>query len=49
MLAAAEIACHTQWLRVRIDHDDGVDAILFTLAAIVLDGLAGTVLAWRRH
>jgi hypothetical protein len=32
-----------------VDDDHGVDAILVTLPAIVLNGLAGAILAWRRH
>jgi hypothetical protein len=49
MLAAAEVARHAQRLRVSIDDDHRVDAIFVTLPAVILDGLPGTVLAWRRH
>ena len=49
MLAAAEITRHAQRLRVSIDHDDRVDAIFVALPAVVLDGLAGTILAGRCH
>jgi hypothetical protein len=42
VLAAAEITRHAKRLRVVVDNDDRVDAIFFTLAAIVLDRLAGT-------
>jgi len=45
VLAAAEIACHTERLAVAVDDDHGVDAILFALAAVVFNGLAGAILA----
>jgi len=49
MLASTKIARDAQRLRVAVDDDHGVDAILVTLPAIVLDGLAGAILAGRRH
>jgi hypothetical protein len=49
VLAPAKIAGHAQRLRVGVDDDHGVDAIFLALAAVVLDGLSCTVLAWRRH
>jgi hypothetical protein len=45
MLTPAEVARHAQRLRVRVDDDHGVDAILFALAAIVFNRLAGAILA----
>lgn len=49
MFAAAEVACHAQRLRAVVDDDHRVDAILVAAAAVVFDGLAGSVLAWRTH
>jgi hypothetical protein len=49
MLAAAEVTRDTQRLRVRIDDDHGVGAILVTRPAMILNGLAGPILAGRRH
>jgi hypothetical protein len=49
VLAAAEVARHAQRLRVRVDHDHGVRAIFVTLPAVILDGLAGPILAGLRH
>jgi hypothetical protein len=49
MLASTEIARDAQRLRVPIDDDHSVNAILVALPAVVLDGLAGAILAWRRH
>ena len=49
MLAAAEVARDAQRLSVSIDNDHGVDAIFVTAPAVILDGLAGSVLAWRTH
>jgi GNAT superfamily N-acetyltransferase len=49
VFAAAEVARHAQGLRVCIDDDDRVDAILVTAAAVIFDGLAGAVLARRAH
>jgi hypothetical protein len=48
MFASTEVARDAQRLRVCVDDDHGVDAILVTLPAIVLNGLAGSILA-RRH
>jgi hypothetical protein len=45
VLAAAEVARHPQRLRMGVDDDHGVDAIFVTRAAVVLDGLAGAILA----
>jgi hypothetical protein len=49
VFAAAEVACHAQGLRVRVDDDHGVNAIFVAAAAVILNGLAGSVLAGRRH
>jgi hypothetical protein len=47
--AAAEVAGDAQRLRLAINDDDGVDAILVALPAVVFNGLAGSILAKRRH
>jgi GNAT superfamily N-acetyltransferase len=49
VLAAAEVARDAQRLGMRIDDDHRVDAIFVTAAAVILNGLAGSVLAWRTH
>jgi hypothetical protein len=49
VLAAAEIARHAQRLRVRVDDDHGVNAIFVATAAVILNGLAGSVLAGRHR
>jgi hypothetical protein len=49
MLTAAVVARHAQRLRVGVDDDHGVRAIFVTLPAVVFNGLAGTILAGRRH
>jgi hypothetical protein len=49
VLAAAKITRDAQRLPVAVDHDYRVRAILVTLPAVILDGLAGPVLAGRRH
>jgi hypothetical protein len=45
VLAAAEVARHSQRLRVGVNDDDGVDAIFVTRAAVILNGLPGAILA----
>jgi len=45
VFATAEIAGDAQRLRVSVDDDHGVDAILFALAAVVFNRLPGAILA----
>jgi hypothetical protein len=47
MFAPAEVAGHAQRLRVGVDDDHGVDAILVTLPAVIFDRLSGSINA--RH
>jgi len=49
VIASAEIAGDAQRLSVAVDHDYRVDAIFVTGPAVILDGLAGSILAKRRH
>jgi len=49
MLAAAEVTRDAQRLRMGVDHDDRMDTILVTGPAMILDGLAGSILARRGH
>jgi hypothetical protein len=49
VLAAAEITGDAQRLCVGVDDDHGVNAILVTGPAMILDRLAGPILAKRRH
>jgi len=49
VLAAAEIARHAQRLRVGIDDDHGVDAIVVAAAAVIVNRLTGSILAGRHH
>jgi len=49
VFAPAEITGDAQRLRVAVDDDDRVDAILVALPAVVFDRLAGSILASRRH
>ena len=45
VLAPAEVAGHAQRLGMRVDHDHGMDTIFVTGPAVILDGLAGSILA----
>jgi GNAT superfamily N-acetyltransferase len=49
VFAATEVASDAQRLGVSIDDDHGVDAILVAAPAVVLNGLARSVLARRAH
>jgi len=49
VFAPAEITRDPKWLRVRVNHDHRVRAIFMATAAVVLNGLAGSVLAGRGH
>jgi hypothetical protein len=49
VFAAAEVTCHAQGLRVRVDDDHGVNAIFVAAAAVIFDRLAGAVLAGRHR
>jgi hypothetical protein len=43
MLTPAVVARDAQRLRVRIDDDDGVNAIFVALPAVIFHGLSGAV------
>jgi hypothetical protein len=49
VLAAAKVARHPQRLRMAIDDDYGVRAIFVAAAAMILNGLTGSILAEDRH
>jgi hypothetical protein len=49
VFATAEVAGHAQRLRVRVNHDHRVDAILVAAPAMVLNGLAGAILSELGH
>jgi hypothetical protein len=49
VLAATKVARDPQWLRMRIDDDDGVDAIFVARPAVIFHRLAGSILTGRGH
>jgi hypothetical protein len=49
VFAPAEVTCDAKRLRLAVDDDDRVDAILVALPAVVFNCLTGSILAKRRH
>lgn len=49
MLTAAEVARNAYRLPITVDDDHGVGTILVTAAAMIFNGLPGSILTRRRH